>query len=115
MPYYLFQWKYTDASIQAMIETPQDRAAELRKAVEAFGGRMHQFFFALGEYDGLSIAEFPNNECSASCAAMLTAAGANTALKMTALLTANEGQPAMLRASSVHSGYRPPVGYSSHG
>ena len=112
MPYYLFQWKYKDRAIQAMIETPQDRSAELRKAVEAFHGRMHQFFFAFGEYDGLSIVEFPNNESCASCAATLTGAGANTSLQTTALLTANEGQAAMLRASSVQ---RPPVGYSSHG
>jgi uncharacterized protein with GYD domain len=115
MPYYLFQWKYKDPAIQAMIETPQDRSEELRKAVEAFHGRMHQFFFAFGEYDGLSIVEFPNNESCAACAAMLTGAGANTSLQTTALLTANEGQAAMLRASSVQSGYRPPVGYSSHG
>ena len=60
MPYYLFQWKYKDPSIQAMIEAPQDRSAELRKAVEAFYGRVHQFFFAFGEYDGLSIVEFSN-------------------------------------------------------
>jgi len=99
--------------MQAMIETPQDRSEELRKAIEAFGGRMHQFFFAFGEYDGLSIVEFPNNESCASCAVMLTGAGANTSLQMTALLTANEGQAAMLRASSVQSGYRPPVGYSA--
>ena len=58
MPYYLFQWKYTDPAVKAMIETPQDRPAELRKAVEAFGGRMHQFFFAFGEFDGVSIVEF---------------------------------------------------------
>ena len=115
MPYYLFQWKYKDSSIQAMIETPQDRSAELRKAVEAFHGRMHQFFFAFSEYDGLSIVEFPNNESCAACAVMLNGAGANTSLQTTALLTANEGQAAMLRASSVQSGYRPPVGYSSHG
>ena len=115
MPYYLFRWKYKDPAIQAMIETPQDRSAELRKAVEAFHGRMHQFFFAFGEYDGLSIVEFPNNESCAACAAMLTGAGANTSLQTTVLLTANEGQAAMLRASSVQSGYRPPVGYSSHG
>jgi uncharacterized protein with GYD domain len=115
MPHYLFQWKYKDPAIQAMIETPQDRSAELRKAVEAFGGRMHQFFFAFGVYDGLGIVEFPNNESCAACAVMLTGAGANTSLQTTALLTANEGQAAMLRASSMHSGYRPPVGYSSHG
>jgi len=53
MPNYLFQWKYKDPAIKAMMETPQDRPAELRKAVEAFGGRMHQFFFAFGEFDGV--------------------------------------------------------------
>ena len=41
-----------------MIEAPQDRSAELRKAVEFFHGRMHQFFFSFGEYDGLSVVEF---------------------------------------------------------
>ena len=107
MPYYLFQWKYKDPSIQAMIE--------LRKAVEAFHGQMHQFFFAFGEYDGLSIVEFSNNAACASCAAFLIGAGANTSLQTTALLTADEGEAAMLRASSVQSRYRPPVGYSSHG
>jgi uncharacterized protein with GYD domain len=115
MTYYLFQWKYKDTSIKAMIETPQDRRAELRKAVEAFGGRVHQFFFAFGEYDGISIVEFPNNERCAACAATLIGAGANVALQTTVLLTADEGNAAMLHAYSVQSGYRAPVGYASHG
>ena len=115
MPYYLFQWKYKDTSIKAMIETPQDRPAELRKAVEAFGGRLHQFFFAFGEYDGIGIVEFPNNERCAACAATLIGAGANVALQTTVLLTADEGNAAMLHAYSVQSGYRAPVGYASHG
>jgi uncharacterized protein with GYD domain len=93
MPYYLFQWKYKDSSVQAMIEEPQDRSAELRKAVEAFHGRMHQFFFSFGEYDGLSIVEFSNNAACASCAAFLIGAGANTSLHTTALLTMKERQP----------------------
>ena len=115
MPYYLFQWKYKDAAIKAMVDTTQDRPTELRKAVEAFGGRMHQFFFAFGEYDGISIVEFPNNEKCAACAVTLTGAGADAVLRTTVLLTANEGQAAMLQAHSVRTGYRPPEGYSSHG
>jgi uncharacterized protein with GYD domain len=115
MPFYLFQWQYKDPAIKAMTDTPQDRPEELRKAVAAFGGRMHQFFFAFGEYDGVSIVEFPNNESCAACAVTLAGAGANTVLRTTVLLTANEGQAAMLRASSVRHGYRPPVGYASYG
>ena len=33
------------------METSQNRPAELRKA---FGGRMHQFYFAFGEFDVMS-------------------------------------------------------------
>ena len=45
----------------------------------------------------------------ASCAAFLIGAGANTSLQMTALLTADEGEAAMMRAGSVQSRYRPPI------
>ena len=81
MPFYLFQWKYKDPAIKAMVDTPQDRPAELRKVVEAFGGRLHQFYFAFGEYDGVSVVEFPDNESCAACAVTLAGAGANTALR----------------------------------
>jgi uncharacterized protein with GYD domain len=111
MPHYLFQWKYKDPAIKAMMETPQDRPAELRKAIEAFGGRMHQFFFAFGEFDSVSVVEFPNNESCAACAVTLSGAGANTTLQTTVLLTPSEGQVAMLRAGSVQHGYRSPIGY----
>jgi uncharacterized protein with GYD domain len=70
---------------------------------------MHQFFFAFGEFDGVSIVEFPNNERCAVCAVTLSGAGANTTLQTTVLLTPSEGQAAMLRASSVQHGYRSPI------
>ena len=48
MPYFMFQWTYTDTAVQAMLNKPQDRPGELRKAVQAFGGKVHQFFFTVG-------------------------------------------------------------------
>ncbi len=118
MPYYLFQWKYKDEAIQAMVATPQDRAVELRKAVQGFEGRLHQFFYAFGEYDGLSIVEFPSNEKCAACSTTLNGAGANVSFRTTVLLTGEEVKAAMKQASTVNSGYSAPVGYvgySSHG
>ena len=115
MPFYLYQWGYKDPAIQAMVSLPQDRPAELRKAVEAYGGRMHQFFFAFGAFDGIAIVEFPDNESCAACSLTLAGAGANTALQTTVLITATEGQEAMRRARTTRSGYRAPVGYESHG
>ena len=115
MSYFLFQWKYKDPAIKAMVEAPQDRPRELRKAVEGFGGKVHQFFFAFGAYDGVSIVEFPDNESCAACSLALTGAGANVALSTTVLLSADEGMRALKKASKASTGYQPPVGYASHG
>ena len=30
MPYFMFQWTYTDAAVQAMLNKPQDRPVECR-------------------------------------------------------------------------------------
>ncbi len=111
MPYFMFQWTYTDAAVQAMLDKPQDRPEELRKAVEAFGGKMHQFFFTIGAFDGLAIVEFPDNESCAACRLTLSGAGANRALTTTMLLSAAEGQGAMQKARGTQTGYQAPVNY----
>jgi len=115
MSHFLFQWKYKDPAIKAMLETQQDRPAELRKAVEGFGGTVHHFYFAFGEYDGVAIVEFPNNESCAACSLTLNGGGANAALTTTVLMSPNEGVRAMRMARETKTGYKPPVGYSSHG
>lgn len=115
MAYYLFQWVYKDPQLRALVEQPQDREAELRKAVEAFGGALHQFFFAFGDYDGIAITEFPDNESCVACVLTIAGAGGNTQLKTTVLIPQAEAKRAMVRAGSVMTGYRPPVGYASLG
>jgi uncharacterized protein with GYD domain len=115
MVHFLFQWKYKDPAIKAMVETPHDRQKELRKAVEGFGGKVHQFYYAFGAYDGVAIVEFPDNESCAACSLTLAGAGGAVALSTTVLLTADEGYRAMKKASAEETGYQAPVGYSSHG
>lgn len=115
MAYFLYQWSYKDQAIKAMREAPQDRPAELSKAVEAFGGRLHQFFYAFGAHDGIAIVEFPDNASCAACALTLTGAGANATLSTTVLLSPEEGFRAMQQANRTTSGYKAPVGYASHG
>lgn len=115
MRHFLFQWMYTDRAVQAMLERPQDRPAELRKAVEAFGGKVHQFFFAFGAFNGLAIVEFPDDESCAACGLTLTGAGANCTLTTTVLLSPEEGSCAMQKARETRTSYRPPVGYGSFG
>ena len=115
MAYYLYRWTYKDPAIHAMRETPQDRPAQLRKAVEAFDGKLHQFFYALGDIDGVAIVEFPDNESCVACSLTLTGAGGTTTLATTVLLSPEEGYRAMQKANATTTGYKAPVGYSSHG
>jgi uncharacterized protein with GYD domain len=115
MSFYLYQWVYKDPAIAAMIKMPQDRPAELRKAVEGFGGKVHQFFYAFGPFDGVAITEFPDNESAVACGLTLGGAGGNTSLTTTVLITPEEGQKAMARARLVNTGYTAPIGYSSYG
>lgn len=115
MAYFLFQWTYNDLAIKAVQADPHDRSAELRKAVEAFDGKLHQFFYAFGAYDGIAIVEFPNNENCAACAIALGAAGATSALNTTVLLAAEEGYHAMRKANATTTGYKSAMGYASHG
>jgi uncharacterized protein with GYD domain len=115
MAHFLLQWTYTNPAVQAMLDKPQDRPGELRKVVEAFGGKVHQFFFAFGEHDGLAIVEFPDNESCAACSLTLTGAGANHALTTTVLLSPEEGYRAMEKVRQTRTGYQPPVGYGSFG
>ena len=115
MPHFLFQWTYKDTAVQAMLDKPQDRPSELRKAVEAFGGKVEHFFYTLGVYDGLAIVEFPDTESCVACRLILGGAGANSELTTTVLLTAAEGSQAMAKARQTQTGYQAPVGYGSFG
>ncbi|MEE8436319.1 MAG: GYD domain-containing protein [bacterium] len=108
MAYYMAQISYTQDSIKAMAATPQDRGAEAAKLLEAMGGKVHQFFFAFGDYDAVIIGELPDNVTMAACSMAVSAAGTVSAFKTTPLLTMDEAMEAMKKAGAV-SGYRPPA------
>ena len=41
----------TAATVKAMTDRPQDREPPARELIESFGGKMHHYYFMLGEYD----------------------------------------------------------------
>lgn len=105
MPHYMHQWTYKDRQLRAMATRPQEREEVVRIATEAFGGRLHQFFFALGEFDGISISEFPDEETAMACIMSIVSQGALANIRTTALLTPREAKSAMRRAHEVINGY----------
>lgn len=98
MPYYLHQFSYKDREIRDMVTKPHDRAEVVRVAIEAFRGKLHQFYFTLGEYDGLSISEFPDNETALACVMSIAGQGGLAILRTTALVTTQETERAMKKA-----------------
>ncbi len=110
MPYYLFQVSYKPEQLKALIEHPQDRSVAARKSIEAHGGKLHEFFYAFGEYDAVVTCEFPNNESAAASVLAIASTGGFSKFQTTVLMTMDEALKAMDKAGSVKSGYKPPAG-----
>jgi uncharacterized protein with GYD domain len=104
------QWTYKDRQIQALVDNPHDRYEIIRQLFEAFGGKLHQFYFAFGDYDGVLIAEFPDNASATACLLTVAKGGAVDKLKTTVLISPKEALKAMKQASATKTGYMPPAG-----
>ena len=108
MSHYLIRWQFKDTAAKALVAKPQDRTAPARTLIEGFGGKLLSYYFALGEYDGIGICEFPDSVSVAACSMKATATGAFTRFETTALLTAAEAEAAMKKAKEAKVDYRAP-------
>jgi uncharacterized protein with GYD domain len=67
MPHYLILFRYTGQGISKVKESP-GRIEAGRKAFAAAGATMHAWYLALGQYDGVVLAEAPDDETMARVA-----------------------------------------------
>lgn len=74
MPTYITLLSYTEQGIATVDHSP-DRVEAAAELVEEMGGEFHDFYLTFGEYDGLAIAEFPDDETAAQYALTLGKAG----------------------------------------
>ena len=110
MPHYMFQGRYTTASLKAMVSSPQDREKAARALIEAMGGKLHSFFFCFGEEDVVAIIEAPDDTAMAACALAVGASGSMSGGATTKLLTSAEAMKAMKAAGDLTSSYKPASG-----
>ena len=106
MPFYLTRFSYTPATWAKLMENPEDRRVAAKQYIEAVGGKLHGFWYALGEHDGYNLWEAPDNVSVAATAIAISAGGALASVQTTALLTVEETLTALQKASSIK--YRPP-------
>jgi uncharacterized protein with GYD domain len=74
--------------------------------VEAVGGTLHGFWYALGEHDAYALYESPDTVSIAAMALAINSGGALSAYEMIPLLTVEETIAALRKAAEIS--YRPP-------
>jgi uncharacterized protein with GYD domain len=104
----MIRGQFTDTSAKALVGKPHDRTGAATTLVEGFGGKLHSYFIAFGEYDGVAICEFPNNTAAAACSMSAAATGAFSRFETTTLLTAKEAEAAMKQANTTKTKSTPP-------
>ncbi len=110
MAFYLFKANYSVDAIKAMVNEPQDREAAAHQIIEALGGKLHHFFFALGETDIIAIVEIPDDTDMVAGSLIISASGSFSNVSTTKLMTSSEAKEAMSKANAVASAYTPPTG-----
>ena len=110
MPFYLFQGRYTTASLKAMVDNPQDREAAAGALIEAVGGKLHHLFFCFGEEDVIALIEAPDDSAMAACALAVGASGSMSGGATTKLMTSAEAMKAMGAAKAASAKYQPASG-----
>ena len=106
MPLYLTKFSYTPETWARLTKNPEDRRKAAQAYIESVGGKLHGFWYAFGEQDGLSLWEAPDNVSMAAVAIAIGGGGAVTDLETTVLLSVEDALDAMRRAQDIT--YRPP-------
>jgi uncharacterized protein with GYD domain len=97
----MVQFAYTSQTWSTLAKNPQDRSQLLSHLAEQLGGRLLDFYYCFGEFDGVLIMEMPDD--TATAAAVLAAIGAGhlRANLTTKLMTVPEAMEAMRKAGSL--------------
>jgi uncharacterized protein with GYD domain len=79
MPTYVSLVNWTEQGIKNFRDTIR-RAEDVRGIIEKNGGQLRQLFWTLGEYDLVSVADFPDDE-TATAVLLQVGAGGNVRTK----------------------------------
>jgi uncharacterized protein with GYD domain len=89
-----------------LTKQPEDRRQEIGRLLEAAGGKLHGYWYALGDHDGYVLGEAPDNTAMASALVTVAGSGSVSSLSTTVLVTVEEMLDALGRSQRI--AYRPP-------
>ena len=97
----IIQFSYTPEFVGKLIQNPEDRSKTVKNLIESLGGKLLAFYYTYGEYDGLVIADMPDSTSGLAANMVAVAAGGNSKLKTTILITVEEAMSAMTKAQGI--------------
>ena len=104
---YMIQINFSTESVQGLVAKPQNRKTQATAVVKQLGGKLVDYYFTFGEWDGVVIADLKSDVDAMSVALMIGASGAGNT-KITVLHSMTEAIKAMRKANSI--AYKPPAG-----
>ncbi len=115
MPKFVSFVTWSSASWARMIENADDRIAEVRRVLKAFGGTVESvYWMPLATHDALLIADVPDTITAAAVTFAVTSAGAEHSIQTFELFTEAQLRDALTLAAEAKRIYRPP-GYHEQG
>ena len=99
MPVYMTQFSYTNEAAAALVKNPEDRSGVFREQLEKLGARMLAFYHCVGEYDGVTIYEVPDEATLSGLVFAIRAPGHLEKIETTELHTVEVAMEGMRKAS----------------
>src|SRR5688500_846834 len=106
MALYLTRFSYMPETWARLTKNPEDRREAARKYIESVGGKLHGFWYALGEFDGYNLWEAPDNVSMSAVALAIGSGGSLSKIETIPLLTIEETLEALGKAGQI--AYRAP-------
>ena len=106
MPEYLIQESYTHQGLSGLVSSLEDRSGVFKDLVESVAGQIITFDYCVGDYDFVSVFEFPDNTTAASLVMAVASTGSITNAKTTVLIPIADGFAAAQKAREMT--YRAP-------
>ena len=88
MPTYILLTSFTQQGVENVRASPE-RTVHAKEMVESLGGTWKDFFVTMGQYDGVVVADFPDDETAAQAALSLAESG-NVTTETLRAFTLNE-------------------------
>ena len=107
MPLFITQGRYTQTAIKGMAAKPEDRKAAVAALMESAGGKLHEYYVTLGDYDFLIVSEAPDNQTVLKVLVTAGATGGVSNLTTTTAFTTAEFAEAAAAAHGLIAGFRP--------